>query len=82
MTYPPRARWGLVALVLCGARAVAQPATAPATLAPLAYHELALGAIQPAGWHQAQLGIMRDHSTGHLDETHPKLRVVALPIIP
>ncbi|WP_223654213.1 beta-L-arabinofuranosidase domain-containing protein [Hymenobacter psoromatis] len=74
MTYPPRARWGLAALVLCEASAVAQPATAPAPLAPLAYRELAPGAIQPAGWLRTQLGIMRDHSTGHLDETYPKLR--------
>ncbi|MEJ7661118.1 MAG: hypothetical protein WKG07_16650 [Hymenobacter sp.] len=45
-----------------------------APLAPLAYQELAPNAIRPTGWLRTQLEIMRDHSTGHLDETYPKLR--------
>ncbi|GAB3586009.1 glycoside hydrolase family 127 protein [Hymenobacter daeguensis] len=49
-------------------------AQSAAPLAPLAYEELAPGAIRPAGWLRTHLGIMRDHTTGHLDETFPKLR--------
>jgi hypothetical protein len=38
------------------------------------YRELPLGAIKPKGWLLHQLNIMRDGSTGHLDEIYAKLR--------
>jgi hypothetical protein len=44
------------------------------TLVPEKYVELAPGQIKPQGWLRHQLEIMRDGSTGHLDEIHPKLR--------
>ncbi|MVN77521.1 hypothetical protein GO988_14390 [Hymenobacter sp. HMF4947] len=71
MKFPPFARWGLAVLLLSGASSEAQPTAA---LAPLAYYELAPGTSRPTGWLGKQLEIMRDHSTGHLDETYPKLR--------
>ena len=37
-------------------------------LVPQKYLELPVGAIKPSGWLKEQLTIMRDHSTGHLDE--------------
>ncbi|MDE3211922.1 MAG: glycoside hydrolase family 127 protein [Bacteroidota bacterium] len=43
-------------------------------LVELKYGELPLGAIRPEGWLLHQLQIMRDGSTGHLDEYYPKLR--------
>jgi hypothetical protein len=39
-----------------------------------AYGEIPLGHIKPKGWLLHQLEIMRDGSTGHLDEIHPKLK--------
>jgi hypothetical protein len=63
------APWALATLLSGGAAAAPAP-----PLAPLAYQELAPGASRPDGWLRTQLEIMRDHSTGHLDETYPKLR--------
>src|SRR5690606_13373995 len=37
------------------------------------YTEVPLRSIKPEGWLRHQLEIMRDGSTGHLDEIHPKL---------
>ena len=41
---------------------------------PFKYQELPLGSIKPAGWLQHQLNIMRDGTTGHLDEVHNKIK--------
>ena len=38
------------------------------------YTEIPLGAIKPEGWLLNQLYIMRNGSTGHLDEVHQKLK--------
>lgn len=45
-----------------------------APLAPLKYIELPLGAVRADGWLRHQLEIMRDGSTGHLDEYYPKVK--------
>ncbi|MBA4853624.1 beta-L-arabinofuranosidase domain-containing protein [Emticicia sp. BO119] len=44
-----------------------------APLAPLKYIELPLGTIKPKGWLHNQLTIMRNGTTGHLDEYYPKI---------
>jgi len=38
------------------------------------YTEIPLGAIHPTGWLHDQLEIMRDGTTGHLDEVYAKLK--------
>jgi DUF1680 family protein len=38
-----------------------------------AYQPLPIGAVKPKGWLLNQLKIMRDGSTGHIDEIHPKV---------
>jgi hypothetical protein len=53
----------------------AQPDTVAATtLVPAKYVELPLGAIRSKGWLQHQLQIMRDGTTGHLDEVYEKIK--------
>jgi uncharacterized protein len=42
------------------------------TTAP--YSEISLGSIKPQGWLRDQLEIMRDGTTGHLDEVHSKIK--------
>lgn len=37
------------------------------------YTEIPLGSIKPKGWLLSQLQIMRDGTTGHLDEVHTKI---------
>lgn len=44
------------------------------TLIPYSYKELPLGAIKPKGWLLHQLEIMRDGTTGHLDEVYDKIK--------
>lgn len=39
-----------------------------------AYRELPLGTVKPRGWLLHQLQIMRDGSSGHLDEVHNKIK--------
>jgi uncharacterized protein len=43
-------------------------------LARQPYQEIPLGGIKPEGWLRQQLQIMREGSTGHLDEVHNKLK--------
>jgi uncharacterized protein len=45
-----------------------------APLVPQKYIELPLGAIKPQGWLLEQLNIMKNGSTGHLDEYYWKLK--------
>lgn len=51
---------------------IAQAACAQLQTSP--YKEIPLGSIKPEGWLRDQLVIMKDGSTGHLDEVHPKLK--------
>lgn len=44
------------------------------SLAQHSYTEIPLGSIRPQGWLLQQLEIMRDGSTGHLDEVHTKIQ--------
>lgn len=39
------------------------------------FTEMELGSIKPTGWLLGQLEIMRDGSTGHLDEIHDKIKI-------
>lgn len=66
-----------------GQQAEVIPYLETATLAPVAvtssyvppvYAELPLGAVKPEGWLLHQLQIMRDGTTGHLDEVYGKIR--------
>lgn len=45
----------------------------PVFKAPV-YQELPLGTVKPRGWLLHQLQIMRDGSSGHLDEVHNKIK--------
>lgn len=63
-------------LVVPGIRkASAQPAdTTGNGLTPPKYNELPLGSTLPKGWLLHQLQIMRDGTTGHLDEVYEKIK--------
>ncbi len=43
-------------------------------LVPLKYTEVPLSSVKPGGWLRNQLLIMRDGSTGHLDEVYAKVK--------
>ena len=47
--------------------------TAAANFVANRFHPLPLGSIKPEGWLRNQLQIMRQGTTGHLDEVHAKL---------
>ena len=70
----------LLALLTAGAALVpaaaqpAQPVLSRAPLQPTKYLELPLGAVRPTGWLHQQLVVMKNGTTGHLDEYYPKLR--------
>ncbi|ARK09868.1 beta-L-arabinofuranosidase domain-containing protein [Fibrella sp. ES10-3-2-2] len=51
-----------------------QPIGNRAPLAPTRYREMPLGTIRPQGWLRTQLDIMRDGTTGHLDEYYWKIK--------
>lgn len=66
-----------ISLILCGANVItsAQNYTMnQAPLVPQKYIELPVGAIKPEGWLKEQLTIMKNNSTGHLDEYYWKLK--------
>ena len=70
-----------VALVVCSLLAVRFCAASVEgitfeadTLIKEAYNEISPAHIKPKGWLLHQLQIMRDGSSGHLDEVHPKLK--------
>src|SRR5690554_362232 len=48
---------------------------APTQFTERVYQEVNLGEIEPNGWIKDQLVIMRDHSTGHLDEIYDKIKI-------
>lgn len=47
----------------------------PQNFTPYNYLELPLGTVKPKGWLLRQLEIMRDGTTGHLDEVYDKLKL-------
>lgn len=61
------------AVILCNATGYAQTQTSGGGYVAPKYTELPLGAIKPKGWLLHQLQIMRDGTTGHLDEVHAKI---------
>ncbi len=63
----------LLAVRLC-ANNVEGVALEADTIIKEAYNEISPAHIKPKGWLLHQLQIMRDGSSGHLDEIHPKLK--------
>lgn len=66
-----------ISLILCGSnvKTSAQNYTMNQDpLVPQQYIELPVGAIKPEGWLKEQLIIMKNNSTGHLDEYYWKLK--------
>jgi len=53
---------------------IANDTKAPSAFIPPSFTELPPGAIQPSGWLLHQLQIMRDGTTGHLDEVYEKVK--------
>jgi DUF1680 family protein len=54
--------------------AFAQPLASGKSFIPPVYKEMPLGSVKPKGWIKHQLQIMRDGTTGHLDEVHNKIK--------
>jgi hypothetical protein len=61
-------------IVLTSYKAVDNKTNKPDSFTKPLYTDLPLGAIRPAGWLHDQLEIMRDGTTGHLDEVYGKLK--------
>jgi hypothetical protein len=65
----------LIALiVLTSYKATDKNTTKPYNFVKPLYTDLPLGTIHPTGWLHDQLEIMRDGTTGHLDEVYAKLK--------
>ena len=54
-------------LLITGFASGQSPAAVKGFMLPV-YQEIPLGSIKPEGWLKHQLQIMRDGTTGHLDE--------------
>lgn len=64
-------------LIMAGGITKASAKTSDTTingLVPLKYTELPLGSIRPGGWLLNQLQIMKQGTTGHLDEVYEKIK--------
>ena len=66
----------LTALFLCliATALQAQSLLNTDTFVPPVYQEIPLGSIHPEGWLKHQLQLMRDGTSGHLDEVYSKLK--------
>jgi DUF1680 family protein len=64
----------LFCLILIAGFATSQPLAPDKKFAEPIYSEIPLGSIKPEGWLKHQLQIMRDGTTGHLDEVHDKIK--------
>ena len=62
------------ALVILCALTSYKTADQPGHFVKPLYSDLPLGSIRPTGWLRDQLEIMRDGTTGHLDEVYAKLK--------
>jgi DUF1680 family protein len=70
---PVLSSWDVMPVHAAGATEKQQAADRGKFLAPV-YAEIPLGAVKPKGWLLHQLQIMRDGTTGHLDEVYAKVR--------
>jgi DUF1680 family protein len=63
----------LLAFIGFGVQLNCQSQALPGKFVAPVYQELPLGAIQPEGWLKHQLQIMRNGTSGHLDEVYAKI---------
>jgi len=63
----------LLVICLCAISLFGQSLSPAERFVQPIYQEMPLGAIQPEGWLKHQLQIMRDGTTGHLDEVYAKI---------
>ncbi len=67
--------YGIVLLFLTPAARAQQQAPADSIrYVPRIYQPFDIGAVKPAGWLLDQLKTVASNSTGHLDETHDKIK--------